>query len=320
MGYGMLSHLGISKQDSFGTATSSWDYMPIISESLTTNIEQLVEEGLRARFEEGPTHEGLLTVAGDIVFEPHPIMLGHFLRGVTGQASSSEVTSGSDVYEWEFLPKQTDFCAKCALPPFTLQVYRDEGSAWEFTDAIVHTLVLEIAGGGIVKGTASILSRISSLMTKTTPTFPSGDPWTWDATSISIGGTANADIENITITIENPIEGIMILDANKYHGKYKRTGFRNAKISGTMDFASQTEYNIFRAQTEQRYLATIKGATLPASANVLVLDMPDTRYTTFPINIGGPGRISIGYEGACKYDTTSSYAIRPTLTNTRAAY
>ena len=73
-GYGMLGHIGISKQNSFGTATNSYDYMPIISETLTTNIEQLVEEGMRTRFDEGPSHDGLQTVAGDIVFEPHPII------------------------------------------------------------------------------------------------------------------------------------------------------------------------------------------------------------------------------------------------------
>lgn len=320
MAYGMLGHIGISRQNSFGTAASSWDYLPIISESLTTNIEQLVEEGLRTRFEEGPTHEGILTVTGDIVFEPHPIMLGHFLRGVTGQASSTEVLSGQGVYEWEFLPRQTDFDSKCALPPYTIQVYRDEGNAWEFTDSVIHTLTLEIAGGAIVKGTASVLSRISSLMTKTVPAYPTGDPWTWNTASLSIAGTANGDIENITITIENPIEGITLLDTNKYHGKYKRTGFRNTRVFGMMDFASQTEYNQFRSQAEQRYLVTLTGATLPASANMLILDMPKVRYTAYPVNIGGPGRISVSFDGVCKYDTSSSYAIRPTLTNTRTSY
>jgi hypothetical protein len=316
----MLGHIGISKQNSFGTATTSWDYLPIINESLTTNIEQLVEEGLRARFEEGTSHEGLLTVAGDIVFEPHPIMLGHFFRGVTGGASFTEVLSGQGVYEWEFLPQQSDFDSACALPPYTLQVYRGAGNAWQFTDAIIHTLTLEIAGGAIVKGTASVFSRISSLMTKTTPAYPSGDPWTWDAASLSIAGTANGDLESVTITIENPVEGVPLLDGNKYHAKYKRTGFRNTKISGSMVFDSQTEYNQFRSQAEQRYLATLTGATLPASANMLTLDMPKVRYTSYPVNIGGPGRISVGFEGVCKYDTTSSYAIRPTLTNTRTSY
>jgi len=320
MAYGQLGHIGISKQASFGTATSSWDYFPIISETLTTNIEQLVEEGMRARFEEGATHTGLLTVGGDIVFEPNPVMVGHFLRAVTGIASSSEVTSGTPVYEWEFVPAQTDFSTNCALPPYTLQVYRGVGSAWEFADSLVTGLTLDISGGAIVKATANVVSRISSLMTKTTPSFPLGDPWTWDAASLSIAATANGDMENMTIIIENPIEGKTVLDTNKYHGKFVRTGDRSTRVSGSMDFESQTQYNIFRAQTEQRFLLGLTGATLTTSANALTVDMPNLRYTSYPVNMGGPGRISASFEGVAKYDTTSSYAVRITLTNTRASY
>ena len=316
MAYGMSGHIGISAQQSFGTATTSWDYFPIISETLTTNIEQLVEEGMKGVFDEGDSHAGLISVAGDIVFEPHPIMVGHFLRGVTNVASISEVASA--VYLSEFVPQNTDFDDTGALPPFTIQVYRGVGSAWQFTDSIITGLTINITGGGIAKATANVMSRVSSLMEKSTPAYPTGDPWLWNTASLSIAGTANGNFENVSISIENPIEGKNFLDTTRMYSKFKRTGYRQIRMTGTMDFESQTQYGIFRAQTEQRFLVGLTGSSLITSANALVLDLPKLRYTSYPVNIGGPGPISVGFEGHAKTDSSSSYAFRATLTNTRA--
>lgn len=322
MGYGMLSHFGMSAQNSFGTATDSFDYMPIISETLTTNIEELIEEGMRSRFDESPSHAGLISVTGDVVFEPHPIMIGHFLRGVTGQASSTLTHSA---YTWEFIPKQSDFDSEHALPPFTLEVYRDVGSAYQFTDGIVSALTLEMNGGAIFRATATVMAKISSLSPPTTPTYETGNPWLWHQTSFSIAGAANTSQEALTFTIDNQVEGVVTLNGTRQHSKYKRTTHPSYKISGTACFDDQTEYNQFRAQgedsTNQRFISTITGDTTAQSyTNEFVIDHPSVRYMTYPVNLGGPGRTTVGWEGNCKYDTSSSYSVRMTLVNTRASY
>lgn len=319
MSYGNQGHIGISKQDAFKTATNSFDFVPFVSESLTTNIEEIIQENMLSRYDEGDAMEGIITVEGEIVFEPHPILLGHFLRGVCGQASSSNVGSAM---QWEFLPVQTEFNSDCALPPYTLQVHRDVGSAWQFTDALIHTIALEISGGAIMKCTASVMARISSLMNPTTPSFGDGEPFLWSQASISLAGVANSDFENMTVTIENPIEGVTLLDGTKMHGRYKRSGARTTKLSGTMDFVSQAEYNNFRSNSHQAIVITLTGATEVASGypEVLKLDMPKVRWSDLNPQIGGPTRLSVSVEGNCKYDTTSSYAILPTLVNTRLTY
>lgn len=319
MAYGMLGHVGISAQQSFNTLTTSYDYFPVISESLTTNIEQLIEEGMKARFEEGDTQEGLLTVEGDIVFEPHPIMLGHFLRGALGQSSGTLVGS---VTTWDFLPRQTDFTAgKVAVPPFTLEVYRDTGESWVFTDAVVNALNMEVTNGAIVKATASMLCRVSSLNTKTTPSFPEGRPWTWDAVSLSIGGAAANDTETLVISIENNLEGIATLSTERLHNRYLRTGHRLFSITGTADFPVQSEYIEFRQQNQRPLVMTATGDTITSSqSNVLKIDVPQFRYTAFPVGMAGPGRIQVSFEGSPKFHAASLTAIDVTLTNTRESY
>jgi len=321
MGYGRQGHLGISAQQSFGTATSSYDFVPVISESLTTNLEQMLEENMRQRFEESPSREGLLTVAGDIVMEAHPIMVGHFLRGVTGQHSVTAVSSG---YEHHFLPGQTDFDkALCALPPFTLSIFRDVGSSYQFTDAIINGLTLEIAGGGFVKATANILARVSSLMDPLTAAPLDETPWTWDAASISIAGAANADMEDISISINNNIEGVTTLNATRRHAKYKRAGDRTYGISGTVDFCSQAEYDIFRASAQQRFLVNILGVNELDGAGQfenLLIDLPNVLYMTYEAPMAGPNRLQATFEGNGKFNTTSSYGFEATLVNSRTVY
>jgi hypothetical protein len=68
-------------------------------------------------------------------------------------------------------------------------------------------------------------------------------------------------------------------------------------------------------------LFTITGDNIGGSANnEITIDVPQCNYSTFSAPIGGPGRITASYEGNGEYDTSSSYAIRYTLTNTTASY
>ncbi len=319
MGLGNQGHIGMSVQAAYKTATTSFDYVPFISESLTTQVEEIIQENMLSRFDEGDSQAGIITVAGEIVFEPHPILMGHFLRGVCGQASSTIVDSAM---QWEFLPVQTEWDSSFVLPPYTLQVHRDVGSAWQFTDAMIHALAMEVTAGGIMKCTASVMARVSSLMDPDTPSFGAGDPWIWDQASVSLDGSGNGDFEAITVTIDNPVEGVSLLDNSKMFGRFKRSGPRTVKLSGTMDFVSQAEYNNFRANSHQPMIITMTGATEVASGypEVLKLDMPKVRYTDLNPIITGPNRLSVSMEGNAKYDTTSSYSIRPTMVNTRLAY
>ena len=321
MGYGRQGHLGMAAQQSFGTAVASYDFVPIISESLVTNLEQLLEENMRQRFEESPSREGLLTVAGDIVMEAHPIMMGHFLRGVTGQHS---LTAQSSAWDHHFLPGQTDFdAANCALPPFTLSIFRDVGSSFQFTDAIINGLTIDIAGGAFVRMTANVLARVSSLMNPLTAAPLDETPWTWDAASISIAGVTNADMEDVSISINNNIEGVTTLNATRRHSKYKRAGDRTYGISGTVDFCDITEYTKFRSSTKQRFLINVKGVNDLDGAGVtenLLIDLPSVLYETYEGVIGNPNRLSATFTGNAKYDQTSSYGFEATLTNSRTAY
>lgn len=318
MAYGEKSHLAISAQQSFDSATSSWEYLPFITEALVTEKEILTEEGMVGRFAEHDFHEGIERVAGDVVFEPDPINVGHFLKGVFGSVVSITTgTTSGDIYVHGFTPLISDFDEKSALPPYTTQIFRDVGSAFQYTDTVMNTFNIEIAAGTIQKMTVGMISRTTSLLSKTTPTYTTDAPYLWNQTSVSLGGAANGIMESISVSFDNQVEGVPFVDGTKRIAKYKRTGSQLVRVSGTMDFEDQTEYLNFINQTEQRLLLSIDNTSV-VSIHLLTIDIPKLRYETYPVAIGGPGRISVGFTGRGAYSVDSSYAIRVTLTNSRS--
>ncbi len=321
MATGGQGFLAISRQASFGAATASWHYIPIISEGLTTNIEPLKEESIRQIYEEGESHDGVVSVEGDIVIEAHPTLIGNFLHGICGVSSTSAVLSGF-VNQHIFTMTQDDFSQKCALPPYTIMVHRDVGSSYQFTDALFNGMTFEITAGGFMRMTIPVIARVSSLMDPETASFQASTPFAWDSASISVGAAANAEIETLSIGIENNLVGKTTLDGTRAFNSILRDGFRNFPISGQMDFTSQAEYNDFRVGSEQQLIVTITGETEINSGyyNIVKFDFPRFRYESYEANIGGPGQIMASFDGVGKYSLGSANALTITLQNTLGGY
>lgn len=323
MGYGMKGQLGISAQQSFGTATTSFEYIPIVSESIVTEVVPIMEEGMRQRFAEGPVQEGLETTAGDVVFDGHPVLIGHVLKANLGTATTTTTGAASgDYYQHEFLPTASDFDGFSALPPYTMEVYRDAGSAWQFTDTVFNSLNIEITAGAIGRVTAGAMCRTTSLQNKTSASYlaTSGmEPFTWNTASISVGSTANSGNiwESLSVSIDNQIEGVPFLDTTKRIGRFKRTTWRQVRVEGTISFEDTVEWLKFKTNSQQRLLVTLDDTNV-TSLNILTIDIPQFRYEAFPITQGGPGRITADVTGRAIYDTASSYEVRVTLINSRA--
>ena len=320
MAQGIGGYLSVEKQSAFGTGIeSSPVYIPFVSESLTQNKEQLISEGLTGKYDQPDAYEGINNTTGDIVFEAHPIIIGQFLTGAVGAATSTLQTSA---YLHEFLPRQTMFADDCALTPYTLMIYKDVGSAYAVLDAQFHTLAIECVAGQIAQCTATVHGRVNQKTPKTTPSYIDSKVWTWNQCSLEVGGSANGNFESATVTITNPIVGVPTLNASTTEGKVVRDGFRTVSITGDQAFENQEEEAIFRNQTRQRMRLSLTGVNVGNTNEYqqLVMDLPQVNYSTFAYPIGGAGRIVASYEGNAEYNVASSYSIRYTLQNTAASY
>jgi hypothetical protein len=320
MAYGQEGHIGVGFQDSLGTANvDSFDYMPFISETLTENIEDLISESLSSRLEEPDAYEGMHANEGEIAMEVHPHNIGKFLKAWAGQESVSYTVS---MYSHNMVPLSNDWeDERAALQPMTIEVYRDTGSAYQYFDMMCNQLTFEISQGAIYKCTAGMIGAQFAWMAKTTPSYETGSYYTWDTVSVSLAGSAVSDIAELSITLNNNLEGKAYLDGNKYHSRILRREYRTIELSGTMLLVGDAEARVYRARTGQRLVVSATDpTTVMLDHNRLEIDIPQMRYTSFPANIAGPQLVEISFDAKGGYDSTSSYAVQFTLTNTTAEY
>lgn len=324
MAYGINSHIGISFQDSFGTSNvDSMHYFPVISETLTESIPEVESEAVRGRYEAGDSYEGMHEYAGDIVFEAHPILLGKMCKAWFGQASGALVASH---YVHTFNPVTSDFDNLAAVPPMTIEVYRDSGSAQLFSDMLCNQLVFEMAHGAIVKGTASMIGANRAKATKTTPSYLPGSDYTFNQGSFSWQGSndgALSELQNLTVTLNNQLTAVGTLNGSKKPSRIKRSGFRTVEIAGTMLFENDNELDHFLAGAQQQIIATLTGQIIDTSSNYSAqfkMDFPSFRYTEYPVNVSGPGLLAVGFSGKAKYNADSATMATFTLVNTLVSY
>lgn len=310
MAYGMGGALGITMQQSFGTAyTTGMKFQPFISESLNESIPPIVVEGIRGIYDEGDSLEGAHEISGDVNFEVDPCMIGYFIKGFCHSTSYDTTTVTSYYYKHEFMPAPTDFDAMSAVPPMTMEAYRDAGSAFQYYDCCINTLAFEFAHGALLKCTASVVGANFTMASKQTASYEPFSEFTWDQTSISIAGAAIDEIQDLTVTLNNNLETVGTIDGTKYPNRIQRAGKRTLEISGTILFISEAEANIFRAQTERRLVITTQ-----QGCNAITMDIPSMRYSAFPVNMGSPGKIAIGFTASGKYNAGSGTAIKITTT------
>jgi len=132
---------------------------------------------------------------------------------------------------------------------------------------------------------------------------------------------ANSDLESFTINLDNHLVGVPTLNATSVISRIYRDAARTVDISAVFDFTDQTQFDKFISGTEQAFEITFEGAEIETGHNyTLKIEMPKVRYTAFPINIGGPGRITCSVSGKAKYSIADGYAIKITLINEETSY
>ena len=237
-------------------------------------------------------------------------------RVVTSDASNTK--------DHVFTPVQADFATLCTLPPYSLEVYRDQSNdkAWQYKGAVVNTLALSFGTGEkILKATAGILAKEEAEINKESVSLETTNPFTWNQAQVKIATVDHDYLEDFTLNLDNKIVPKFSLNQSQYARMFYRDGYRTFNFSFTTDFVDKTEYDLFMAGTQQAFQITFTGAECETGYNYsLVIDIPAMRYTAYPINVDGPGRLSAKVVGKAKYSSGDGYAVRITLTNLETSY
>lgn len=318
-GYGFLGHVGFAQESSGGTPVAATDYIEALSENLTDTRDRFETRNIVGRMTEPDDEAGIRRVAGDIVFQAHPVTIGHFLKASLGTQSGTIVLSG---FLWtnDFTPGQTDFDTVFPRQPFTFEINRDVTSAQQYSGVCCSKLELSVAPNQEVRCTTSWIGVSALNIAKTTPTYP-GSPlrgFTFDTASLSVGGATNALFESFTFSIDNQFEGVPTLNNSTFIRTMRRTSAPMIRVSGNLAFENITEYTNFvsNPQTEQRFVCSVTRS----DSFRMVIDVPRVVYSAFPLGMGGRGRQVVTFEGMGRYHVGSGMAVKIGLTTTKSFY
>lgn len=323
-----------------------------VSETLEHKLAELTEGSLTGRRDQPTSYKGVDDGSGDIVFQPNPNVIGHFLKAWYGTLVSSTVTpvaslgansgnfAGATQNFHRFTPNQVAFSDRTFLEPYNFMVFRDVGSAWLFKGAIVPTLKLEIQAAQLVKATASIMARqvdrIQRVAAIQSLVSSGGRPWIWDMASIELSTdttTANlaarTDFEQMTFTLTLPHVGVSLLDGTKRYGEFSPSDFRKLTIDGTMSFRDQTAYDRFVAYEQARLRVTVLNVNSllvignPSSADATAflgypgirIHIPAMKFTAWSAPVTGPNRITAKFSAKAEYSEAEGISSAVELIN-----
>lgn len=316
-GIGILGHIGLAKETTWGTAVAATDYFEALSEGITSVPDRFETKNIVGNMYEPDDVTGIIRSSGDVTLPTHPTPLGHFIMGTLGNNSGSVVLSGF-LFKNEFTVKTSDTSSLHPLPAYTFEVFRDIGSAQQFDGVQISQLQLAVQPNQDLRATASVIAKASRNLAKTTPSFP-GSPvgvFTFDTCSVSLGGTGVSIIEALTVTINNQLEGLAALNNSTSIARIKRSGPPQIRVAGTIALEDIIEYQKLINQTEFALVVSLT----KANSFALVIDVPRLVYTGFPLGMGGRGRQTVSFAATGRYHTGSSSAIKISLTNTKSDY
>ena len=246
------------------------------------------------------------------------------------------VVAGTATASWThvFTPMQTkaeEFAAgaqNSPLWPYTLDIFRDEGLPFAILGAVVNTLDLSFSSADkILKANCGIIAKNGAVGTVGAPGLEATKPFVWEDATIKVGGGPPAsgamnDLESFNLTWDNKCIAKYFLNNSPVPGKIIRDEFREVPVSFVIDFVDRTEYNHFIAGNERSFQIKFVGAEIEAGPPkiyyTLQIDLPLVRYLVYPLNIGGPGRLTCAVTGKAKYSTNASFlcVMLASLTNT----
>jgi hypothetical protein len=316
-GYGFGGHIGYAKEASGGTPVAAANYVEGISEDISANISRYEPVNIHGKFSEPDDIAGLRQVGGNISFPAMAEDIGFFLAKTMGQQSNSVVLSGS-LHKHEFLMATADWDTKFALPPVTLEIFRDVTSSQQYAGCNINQLQIGVAPNQELRFTAGIVGKSFLNLAKTTPTYETTPttPFTFDTCSVQIGGVAVDNVEGLNLTINNQLSGVPTLNNSNQISRIRRNGMQLIRLGGQLSFEDIVDYNDFINQTERAF----KFSMFIANSYSLVVELPRFVYSAFPLTMPGRDRQVVSFEGMGRVLATSASAIKIDLTNVTSGY
>lgn len=320
MSTGQIARIGMCFQNSWGTyLTSSMHWLPIISEDVTLKRGQVIDDSMIGVFDENGVYAGPQDAGGSVSMRILPNPVGALLKSVIGEPTT--VTSSS-VRTHTFIPRTNDWDMYAPNQPVTFYKYLAVDCAMLSYDLVGNELEISAAQGELMTIKAGFVGGNFRSTGSIAPSYDGGKKISWDASSITIDGTAIKGFESISIKVNNGLAPKYTLGSSNIPARVARDNLRTIEISGTLKFNADSKYQKFFDDNDLNLNLFFRSATLIQSGYYegMNISIPAVRFTEFPIAAGGPGEIMASFGAKGFYHATSGSAMTITLTNQKAGY
>ena len=319
MSYGMQGYIGFAKETTWGTPVAPTAFATAMSEGLSTTIDRFDTKNIFGGMYKPDDEAGIRRHAGDTVHSGDPSTLGYLLHAAFGSVATTSLTA--TFKQHIFQCATSDVSSLCALPPYTLEVFRDVTSAQQYAGCNLSKLSLQLQPNQDLRATATWIARSQlnkARVAAASVVFPSSpvSPFTFDVASFTFAGAGVDYVEAFSIDLDNRLEGFAGLNATTNIQRIARNEAIMGQITGTVSFDDITQYQNFINQTEQAVTVTMTRA----SSFSMVVTIPRMIYTAFPLATPGRGRMTIGFTGEARMPVGSAGGIAVTLRNNVASY
>jgi len=318
----LQGYLGIGEETTWGTKVSPDVYIPINSESISTDTGGLFPDDIRGDRSRHQVQEGPVDVSGDFDWNPAPEDgIGEILKGALGSVSSTLATTG--VYEHTFESSAT-------LPSYTIEINVGDTMRRKVPGGKIDELTLSCADGEMLSATASMIGKGEEIdETVRTPSYGTETPFAWSQGQVTIDGTVEANVESIEIVNTNSlIDDFYAIDETR-----ERAGLPEGRreITGSLDisFEDVDYYKWFLGggtapQSTPRFASLTLEFTGPVfaegSAYYLNVSLPKMRLDTSDVAISDADRVVQSIDFDALEDPSSGDDITAKLVNSKSSY
>jgi hypothetical protein len=337
--FGKLGYLAIQVQSAEGTADLFEDGlapktvgigMPITEQP---GLKPVIEKEFKNYYKKSSSEYSDYTVKrlaaeGDISVPAFPEgPLEALLYGVFGDVSSTLITDTTTAYANVFVMDDT-------LPIFSAAVGRDALAYQEFYDLRMGKMDIDMKPGEDISLSVSTTGKGGAIDNAAfTPVYPDTRSFAFDDVGVSLGGSPNCDVTEMSLSIDRGIKSLRSACAAAAKGDnviYPTT--INVEGSMTLMFQDYTEYKYWLGgaavteptfnqtadDTKRALTITMTGEPIgdgaPADNAAFVLTLPRIVYDTAEIDMPFDDRMMVKFDFKALHDPTSETALAGTGT------
>jgi hypothetical protein len=129
-------------------------------------------------------------------------------------------------------------------------------------------------------------------------------------------------VESLEFTLDNGVVALPTLNYTKRVNRMVADSFRTGSMTMTVIPQNKTDYATYYASwATKEILVWFKGQIIAGNNYYdLFFRFPKVLITAYPVNVGGPGRITVAIAAKTKYDSTAGYMVKSWLNNNKASY